>query len=130
MISLSLPMQSEAEISCLKLEAAEYSKPALHAAFSEKYFADLLFSKASNISLPDVAPKGTLSGWVFDSRIPSNAAATVILPQDIIPHIDDLIPITRDMENTFLRGMCSVQLTLNLGECVVTGSFHFSKVFY
>ncbi|KAE9391882.1 hypothetical protein BT96DRAFT_1000871 [Gymnopus androsaceus JB14] len=82
-----------------QIEAAEYSgKPASHATVSEKYFADLLFSKASNISLPDLAPKGTLSGWVFDSHIPSNAAAAVILPQDIIPHIDDLIPITRDMQ--------------------------------
>ncbi|KAE9395626.1 hypothetical protein BT96DRAFT_997539 [Gymnopus androsaceus JB14] len=56
------------------------------------------------------------------------AAATVILPTDIVPHMSDLQAIISTMENAYLDGDCSVHISLDVDGEFVTGTYHFSKI--
>ncbi|KAE9391480.1 hypothetical protein BT96DRAFT_831996, partial [Gymnopus androsaceus JB14] len=121
-------MAGDSETSRLKLAAAEYSTPYPHAAFSEPFFAELSFLKASQVSLPLIAQKGSISHWVYDSEVPCTAAATIILPNEIVPNIYDLQPMISSMEDAFIQGKRSVLLKLNVGEHYVERLYHFSKI--
>ncbi|KAF9058959.1 hypothetical protein BDP27DRAFT_1239753, partial [Rhodocollybia butyracea] len=115
-------------MSRLKLAAAEYSTPSPHAAYSDSYFSKLSFSSASEISLPVIAEKGSIVQWTFHPSVPSTAAATVILPHDIVPHISDLQPIIQGMETAFIDGSRSVVVSSYLGGECVEAMYHFSKI--
>lgn len=119
---------ADLEISRLKLEATAYSTPLLHAAYSECFFLGLTFSQTLNLDLPTIADEGSVSGWTFDSSIPSTAAATIILPNDVIPHVRDIQPIIRAMDEAYINGKRSVCLTMKVSGRTTSALYHFSKV--
>lgn len=96
-----------------------YSTPNRYAAYSSMFFATLTFKDASELVYPVIAPPGSIVYRNFDemfsSEVHASASATVILPSDIIPHMDDVLPIIRALPAKFSSGMQSVMLTLFVG---------------
>ena len=109
-----------------------YSTPNRYAAYSSMFFATLTFKDASELVYPVIAPPGSIVYGNFDemfsSEVHASASATVILPSDIIPHVDDVLPIIRALPAKFSSGMRSVMLTLFVGGQKMTFAYHFSKV--
>ncbi|KAE9386418.1 hypothetical protein BT96DRAFT_1006114 [Gymnopus androsaceus JB14] len=119
---------TDPEILHLKLAASEYSTPLPHAAFSDDFFCQVTFLQAGELSLPVIAAKGMLSHWTFDHDLPSTTAATVILPNEIVPHMSNLQAITSSMEKAYIDGYQLVNLSLNIDGGCITGTYHFSKI--
>ncbi|KAJ3861143.1 hypothetical protein EV359DRAFT_19804, partial [Lentinula novae-zelandiae] len=109
-------------------EASAYCNPAHYAAFSNDFFRELTFAQALEVSIPAIAPEGCLLGWIFDVGIPSTKAATVIIPGEIIPHLNDLLPIIRAMESAYVEGKRSVQMHMRVSGQESVRSYHFSKI--
>ena len=109
-----------------------YSTPNRYAAYSSTFFATLTFKDASELVYPILTPPGSIVYENFDdmfsSEVHASAPATVILPSDIIPHLDDVLPIIRALPSKFSLGMRSVMLTLFVGGQKMTFAYHFSKV--
>lgn len=108
----------------------KFSSPKPHAAYSTEYFQRLTFNRACELTFPTIAPQNFILEWTFAEVVPSNAAGTIIRPNDIIPSSTDLLPITRDMESEYQRGSRSVLIKYRIPESgeVVEQLYHFSKV--
>ncbi|KAK7467631.1 hypothetical protein VKT23_004685 [Stygiomarasmius scandens] len=91
---------------------SNFCTPPPQTPYSTQYFQKLTFSQVSDISLPCVAPRGSLVRWSFKRDVNLSPMATLIQPDDIIPHAKDLTPITQKMEEEYIRGNRSIQLVL------------------
>ena len=80
-----------------------------YAAYSLTFFATLTFKDASELVYPRITPPGSIIYGNFDemfsSEVHMSAPATVILPSNIIPHVDDVLPIIRTFPKKTWLGM-------------------------
>ncbi|KAJ6512374.1 hypothetical protein DFH09DRAFT_862125, partial [Mycena vulgaris] len=104
---------------------SNYATPQPSLKYSPDYFASMTFERAQSIDYPTITNPGLIMGWCFDNNEPGSAAGTLVQPGEIVPHADDLLPISRMMEAAYLGGSRSVAVNL-LGEHRVT--YHFSKI--
>ena len=109
-------------------ELSRYSSPPELAKYSNHYFASLTFNNVVDLDYPPIAPRGALVSFVFDTKILANSASTIIAPGEIIPHIDDVLKLLREVPTAFAEGKRSVHVVFssNLGH--ENRSYHFSKV--
>jgi hypothetical protein len=106
----------------------DYSTPNDLAAYSAHFFNILTFRKAAAMDYPQIAPAGTISQWVFDDVVPGSGSATLIMPGEVVPHINDLHSILQLMEGAFRDGKRSVVVTTGASGETSTKWYHFSKV--
>ena len=106
-----------------------YSTPLSSTAYSSQFFAGLTFQQASCLNYPKIAPAGSVVGHIFCDGIPDTQEAMFVLPNEVIPHIDDIIPIIQEAEDAFAEGQSSVCLFMTFRDRPsVGGLYHFSKV--
>jgi hypothetical protein len=105
-----------------------YSSPPAHLAYSHDFFAMLTFKNVAEMEYPTIAPPKSLISWTFSNCIPTNALATIIAPREVLPHTEDLLPITKEMQTAFALGSRSIVVTIAVGENELTTEYHFSKV--
>jgi hypothetical protein len=92
--------------------------------YSPEYFALLMFRRAQSIYFPTIANPGLILRWFFNTNEPASAPATVILPGEVVPHAEDLVPISRAIEAVYATGSRSV--VIDFGDSQVV--YHFSNV--
>ncbi|KIK98222.1 hypothetical protein PAXRUDRAFT_134632, partial [Paxillus rubicundulus Ve08.2h10] len=59
---------------------------------------------------PEIAPPGSVFQWYFHAEVPGSGQATVIMPREIIFHVDDLLPLIWEMEDVYENGSQSVSV--------------------
>jgi hypothetical protein len=105
-----------------------YASPSPHLAFSLSFFNVLTIAQAAERSYPTIAPFGSVSSAKFLPEIPLSAAATVIIPGEVIPNYNDLRTLTSSIEKAYNEGSRSAEVMFQyngIEKCVV---YHFSKV--
>ncbi|KAJ7653251.1 hypothetical protein DFH06DRAFT_994401, partial [Mycena polygramma] len=109
---------------------SEYATPVPTLKYSPQYFSSLTFARVENLDYPDITTSpSTIERWCFSNDIPTTATGNVIQPGERIPRLQDLLPISRDMERAFTDGARSVDIVLNVGGGQrVNTQFHFSKI--
>ncbi|KAH7903228.1 hypothetical protein BJ138DRAFT_1020965, partial [Hygrophoropsis aurantiaca] len=105
-----------------------YSTPNESSAYSTHYFNHITFERAAGVEYPTIAPAGAVSKWFFHADIPANAQATLILPGEIIFHVNDVQPIIQEMESAFMDGARSVCIEALIDGEIVTRVYHFAKI--
>lgn len=112
-----------------RVDFNSYSTPLSSTAYSSQFFAGLTFQQASGLNYPKIAPAGSVVGHVFCDGIPDTQEAMFVLPDEVVPHIDDIIPIIQGAQDAFAEGQHSVCLFMTFGDQPsVGGLYHFSKV--
>ncbi|KAJ7465199.1 hypothetical protein FB451DRAFT_1179375 [Mycena latifolia] len=106
------------------MKFSEYATPQSSLKYSPEYFASLTFGRAHSIDYPTIASPGLITGWCLDNDEPSSAAGTLVQPGEVVPHAEDLLPISRIMEGAYLEGSRSV--IVQFGE--YQAGYHFSKI--
>jgi len=106
-----------------------YSSPSSLAAYSAPFFSTLTFDQISDLDYPMISPSSALVSFVFGEEILCDAAATVILPGKVIPHIDDVLKLSWDMSAAFANGKRSVTVHFSFKSSNIqrTQRYHFSK---
>lgn len=85
-----------------------FVSPSPTALYSEEFFKSLTFKQASCLNLPVIAPPHSVSGWSFSPEILLSASANLVLPcEATVPCMASILPILRDMQEAFARGMRS-----------------------
>ncbi|KAJ6502045.1 hypothetical protein C8R45DRAFT_819125 [Mycena sanguinolenta] len=107
---------------------SEYAAPTATLKYSPQHFASLTFAHLEELDYPTIASAGIIKQWCFSDEIPASASGTVVQPGECIPSVEDLLPITREMEKAFRNGACSVSLVMNVDGQHHTLQFHFSKI--
>lgn len=105
-----------------------YASPPPHLAFSLSFFNVLTIAQATERSYPIIAPIGSVSSAKFLPEIPLSAAATVIIPGEVIPNYNDLKILTSSIEKAYKEGSRSAEVKFQyngIEKCIV---YHFSKV--
>ena len=105
-----------------------YASPPPHLAFSLSFFNVLTIAQAAERSYPIIAPIGSVSSAKFLPEIPLSAAATVIIPGEVIPNYNDLKILTSSIEKAYKEGSRSAEVKFQyngIKKCIV---YHFSKV--
>ncbi|KAJ6610816.1 hypothetical protein B0H10DRAFT_1810955, partial [Mycena sp. CBHHK59/15] len=92
-------------------EFLSYSMPLPFTRYSESYFGELKFHQTIGLEYPAVHEPKTISGWTFTNETPTDISA-LIEAGEIIPHIEDLAPISKEMEQACASGARSVAVTL------------------
>jgi hypothetical protein len=111
-------------------ELTRFSSPPEFAKYSNNYFASLTFNNVVDLDYPSIAPRGALVSFVFDTDILADSASTIITPGEIIPHIDDVLKLLREVPTAFAEGKRSVHVMLSLNSGHENRSYHFSKVIH
>ncbi|KAJ7681852.1 hypothetical protein DFH06DRAFT_971488, partial [Mycena polygramma] len=106
------------------MEYNNYVQPQPTLKYSYEYFASLTFERAHALDFPTVAKPGSITGWGFDRSEPFYATSTLVQPGEVVPHSDDLLPISSAMEDAFKGGARSV--VINFGPLEVI--YHLSKI--
>lgn len=108
----------------------KYASPNTLAMYSSQFFNELTFERASWLAkdYPVIASPGAMIHWVFHDAVPASAMATVVVPGEVIPHIKDLLPICKQMEDAFNAGQRSVVATFLESGQYIEKNIHFSKV--
>lgn len=109
----------------------EYSTPLDQSAFSRSFYACLTFGALDDslVSFPAITSPGAVEQWCFDLEVPKTAEGTVVLPNEIIPHLEDLRPILSALQSAYAEGFRSVAMRLVLSDTqVVYRLYHFRKV--
>ncbi|KAJ7614788.1 hypothetical protein FB45DRAFT_717201, partial [Roridomyces roridus] len=107
---------------------AAYSSPSLESRFSAEFFSNLTFADADalvcNRQLPQILPKGGIEKWLFAVDVPTSPAEIQLSAHEAVPGLEDLLPITQNMDEAYEQGARSlfVQLQGNLAQ------YHLSKV--
>lgn len=108
---------------------SEFSTPPAHQAFSNEYFEKLTFSQARELEhYPQIASVGSVTHHEFSTDIPSTAVGTIIAPNKVIPHIQDLGVVAAGMESVFKEGARSVVVRFTVDGAELLMNYHFSKV--
>ena len=106
-----------------------YSSPPAHLAYSRDFFAMLTFKNMTEMEYPTIAPPKSLTSWTFSNCVPTNALATIIAPHEVLPHSEDLLYFTKEMQSAFALGSRSIIVTIAVAENEsVIAEYHFSKV--
>ncbi|KAG6822348.1 hypothetical protein H0H92_014204, partial [Tricholoma furcatifolium] len=72
------------------------------AAFSAQYFSSVItFQHALDLDYPQIAPCAALTSFVWEDVIPMDAASTVVIPGEIIPHACDVLEMWRGLHDAF-----------------------------
>ena len=103
-----------------------YSSPHPSLAYSPQFFSNLTFGSVLDLDYPTIVPSNSLLSFVFEGDIPFTAASTLILPGEVIPHIDDVLKISNAMSAAFAEGKRSVFVQFLLDS--PPKKYHFSKV--
>jgi hypothetical protein len=111
-----------------KIARDEYCNPKSRAAYSFQFFKTLTFQRASELVYPTIARKSSLVSFSFEPDVLYSALANLILPGEIIPHVEDLSDVVNSIPDAFDGGMRSVTLTLRFNGEKVVGTYHFAKV--
>ncbi|KAF9553855.1 hypothetical protein CPC08DRAFT_767192 [Agrocybe pediades] len=107
----------------------EYARPRVSAAYSREHLASLTFEYAANNAFPTIQRPGYILRWSFSPEVPLSARSTVILPGEIIPHIEDFQPILKIMDTEYKRGARSVLLFIKDDEAENQSYLvHFCKI--
>jgi hypothetical protein len=105
-----------------------YSSPNPLSTYSSHYFNNLTFKSVSSVDYPEIAPPGSVSQWYFHAEVPGSGQATVIMPREIIFHVDDLLPLIREMEDAYENGSRSVSIEASVHGENMYKTYHFAKV--
>lgn len=106
-----------------------YSSPAADTAYSPQFFQELTFQQATGINYPMIAPSGAIRGWVFSNQIPTTAEAVFVMPNEVVPHLDDLLPILREAREVYSSSRRrAVHISVTLDGKHTDNIYHFSKV--
>ena len=81
-----------------------YASPPPHLAFSSSFFNYLTIAQAGERSYPLIAPIGSVISAKFLAEIPLSAAASVIIPSEVIPNYKDLKTLTSTFEEACKEG--------------------------
>ncbi|KAJ7750636.1 hypothetical protein B0H16DRAFT_1419803, partial [Mycena metata] len=106
------------------MKFSDYATPHSSLKYSSEYFSALTFEHAHSIDYPVIGKPGFITAWCFDSNEPASASSTLVQPGEVVPHMDDLLPISRAMELAYAKGSQSVVVTFD-GIAVI---YHFSKI--
>jgi len=109
-------------------EYESYSSPLHSAAYSPQFFSNLTFCGAANLDYPCIALAGSLLLYRFVDNVPSDSASTMILHGETIPHLDNVVAISREMAEAFLSGKRAVVTHFSFDSSNVRRKYHFSKV--
>lgn len=106
-----------------------YTTPHALTRFSAQFFARTTVAAASelvrNDELPHILPKNSVQKWIFDGMIPVAISEIIVGAEEQIPCLDDLLPITQNIEAAFHQeGARSIYL--QVGQTFVR--YHLSKV--
>jgi hypothetical protein len=106
----------------------EYST-AHHCMYSETHFHSLSFDKVLTLAYPEIAPPSFVHSYIWLDEIPITSCVTLIMPGDIIPHIQDLQPILDQMQEQYKQGRYGDELIYadEFGT-PISVAYHFSKV--
>ncbi|KAJ7233440.1 hypothetical protein C8J57DRAFT_1003542, partial [Mycena rebaudengoi] len=107
---------------------ALYSSPEKSAQYSVTWFPKLTFSGSIKIIYPVIQKPQNIVQWAFSPEIPAGHAATVIDINEPVPHMADLVPISKEMEAAYSAGSRSVAVTFTVDGKRSEQLYHFSKV--
>ncbi|KAJ7097418.1 hypothetical protein C8R44DRAFT_643605, partial [Mycena epipterygia] len=107
---------------------SEYTTPLSTLKYSPQYFTSLTFARADSLDYPHITKPGLVEGWCFSSDVPATAAGTLVQPGEVIPCLQDLLPISREMQQAFTDGSRSVDVVLNHEGQRMGFRYHFSKI--
>ncbi|KIJ97608.1 hypothetical protein K443DRAFT_67833, partial [Laccaria amethystina LaAM-08-1] len=105
-----------------------YMSPLPHLAFSSSFFNNLTIAQAAEYLYPIIAAVGSVSSARFLPEVPFSAAATVIIPGEVIPNYSDLKTLTIGIEEAYTAGSRSAEVKFRyngIEKCMV---YHFSKL--
>jgi len=105
-----------------------YSKPLASTAYSSQYFNSLTFDEATGINYPVIAPLGSVISWVFVDISPSSADTCQVLADDVVPHINELLPIIQEAQKAYDPHKRSVYIHISTNGIETNYLYHFSKV--
>lgn len=116
-----------------------YSTPSDSTKFSTFYFDSLTFHECVEIVttaatttdrlLPIILTPNHLSSFRFDTQVPTAEDETTVGVGEIIPHINDLLRVTRVFESAYAeRNARSVWLDMTVEGETRSVRYHFSKV--
>jgi hypothetical protein len=107
---------------------ASYITPSSSLLYCSAYFDKITFHDVAELGYPVIARKGSVTQWLFDYQEHNDAGATELSADEVVPHIDDLQPIIREMERAFNDGFRSVVIVCTVNGYGVTRKYHMSKV--
>ncbi|KAH6916452.1 hypothetical protein BKA70DRAFT_1069197, partial [Coprinopsis sp. MPI-PUGE-AT-0042] len=107
-----------------------YTTPAPNLLFSRQWFevATIEAIARSADAYPQFAPAKSLRKWEWLDDEPASAKATLIAPNEVIPHLGDLLEITGGMQAAFDAGKRSVMVHFTTDQSEHQYIYHFSKV--
>jgi hypothetical protein len=112
----------------MDLNFNSYSTPLASTAYSLPYFSSLTFQEATGINYPTIAPQGSVISWVFVHEIPLLPDAIYVLPNDLVPHVEDLLPIICEAEEAFSSHQRAVYIHISTDQIQTHYLYQFSKV--
>ncbi|KAK0243563.1 hypothetical protein EDD85DRAFT_762406, partial [Armillaria nabsnona] len=105
-----------------------YETPPSHVFYSQQHLSSLMFEQAQDLSLPRLAPPGSISFWEFSPNVPLSATSTLVSPNDTIFCADDFRPVIEALRPAFLQGMRSITITAFLDNHHQMFHYHFQKI--
>ncbi|KAG6815837.1 hypothetical protein H0H93_008927 [Arthromyces matolae] len=108
-----------------------YSTPLSHLAYTDEYFNTKTIFEAVGLldAYPIILPVGSVTSVEFTPDLSLSASATVIMPREVLPHIQDLQPVTRFAEEQYTRnGMRSIKVHFVDGGCTYERVYHMAKL--
>ncbi|KAJ7683177.1 hypothetical protein B0H17DRAFT_1205244 [Mycena rosella] len=108
---------------------SKYATPAATLRYSPQYLASLTFSRVDTLDYPQIKKSGLIQGWCFSNEAPATASGTLIQPGELIPCLQDLLPISQEMEQAFDHGSRSVDVILNDDSQMSGVRYHFSNIY-
>ncbi|TFK33806.1 hypothetical protein BDQ12DRAFT_657550, partial [Crucibulum laeve] len=105
-----------------------YCTPPPHLAYSLSFFSLLTFKLVADMTYPIIAPENSVLSFDFDYEVPGDATGTVIMPYEVVPHINDVMPISRRLAAEFSRGKRSVKLVMSHSGRLSVSTVHFYKI--
>jgi hypothetical protein len=93
--------------------------------WSPTWFRKVLFLRSTALELPNIERAGFVQSWEFTKEVPASAQATVIVPGEVVPCLDDIAGILRDWECAFNDGYRGILVTFSDG---MQKLLHYQKV--
>ncbi|KAJ7713760.1 hypothetical protein DFH07DRAFT_711052, partial [Mycena maculata] len=111
-----------------------YETPSYSTKYSKHYFDSLTFRQCVDLY---VAPPGThpyilrpkcLISFHFDAEVPTSEEEIIVVAAENIPHIADLLEVTKGLESAYDVGAHAVWLDLSVNGHRSSVRYHFSKL--
>lgn len=107
---------------------ASYSEPPPDVLFAPSWTVALTFGDTLELDLPARLAAGSLVSVAWQDTEPTLLSTRVLGPSDLIPHVDDILPIFDAMAAKYKTGSRGVKLTLKRDGQVLVRTCHFQKV--